>query len=1102
MTIVLQRILILALIVYANFGYTQFSPETPTLDPTLTEFIPASPEVSALMKFSNIPVSEATGIPSVQIPIYTYSNASKDLNLPVSLNYHAGGVRLNEPSSSVGLSWSLMAGGVISRIVRGIYDEKPYVGFLYQDVLPDETEGNSPGEISERPFNDMYGQVLDSQSDIFSISVPGLSAKFMLGKNGDILVLDQSKIRIEKTIGNVVVNGSSLQLITGFVVTNIDGTKYVFSDYEVTTNLGSGISNKYTSSWYLSKIISPVSPMNAISFNYVDDHISGYSTSHYQESYRRVDGFGGERTSSVSSTQNIAGKFLQNIVFPNGIGIDFYYDTNGVNNIIGRRLHKIEITDGSNLRGFLLEHDYSLNRLTLKKVIPFGGSVNNTDSPYIFEYIGSLPDRFTEIPDHWGYYRGNSGGSYIPEEIFPNGLGAGVFELPGGSRDTDPNYIKNGSLRKITYPTGGYKVFDMSANEAIDNWLDKEFQISVVGNSYSNKSKTEYITSDDPYKSVYVDMVFEGLPNTNTVVEFSYSSIGGSGPCPSSSCGVVAEIYKSTDLSIGNLLEVIEVPYNEMFGKATFNLPGLIHGNTYRIVLFPRGLYDFACYATFNWKEQIEPESSTKTLVHRQPYVGGLRVNKITNYDGIQEAPVGVRSYKYVKEDGLTSSGTLGVHPVYSCTTYYANKNDKFGGYWAPNPAPEDYISLNANVIIRRSSPLFDLSTYNGSPVIYKRVEIIDESPDGTNGKEVKYFTNYEDSPVVTNSTPFPFIPIDVENWKYGLLTKHLIYNNQNVLTKQVDKIYSYRQDTYFQKSIRKENFKSVSIAPVYFFSGTYKPSPTDIPPLGIPIYFLSNSFYPSAGRSDIEKIIETTYNNSNTLKEVTEFAYNEDYYLLENKTTTNSRGNIYTQNYTFPFDMLGENDPAGVHQSLLDLNNISTLIKQSLSVANKTLIVKQINYKDWGNNRILPEKVLTSKGNENMEPRVEYLSYDSYGNPTGIKKTDGSVVSYFWGYNGQYPIAKIENATYQEVATALSTTTAALKSYTESDLATINSLRSILPNAQVTTYTYEPLVGVKSITNPKGYTTKYEYDDFNRLGAVKDQEGNLLEDYKYHYKN
>jgi len=52
-----------------------------------------------------------------------------------------------------------------------------------------------------------------------------------------------------------------------------------------------------------------------------------------------------------------------------------------------------------------------------------------------------------------------------------------------------------------------------------------------------------------------------------------------------------------------------------------------------------------------------------------------------------------------------------------------------------------------------------------------------------------------------------------------------------------------------------------------------------------------------------------------------------------------------------------------------------------------------------------------------------------------------------------------------------------------------------------VTTYTYEPLIGITSETDPKGRITYYEYDTFQRLMHIKDQQKNIVKSYDYHYK-
>jgi YD repeat-containing protein len=65
-----------------------------------------------------------------------------------------------------------------------------------------------------------------------------------------------------------------------------------------------------------------------------------------------------------------------------------------------------------------------------------------------------------------------------------------------------------------------------------------------------------------------------------------------------------------------------------------------------------------------------------------------------------------------------------------------------------------------------------------------------------------------------------------------------------------------------------------------------------------------------------------------------------------------------------------------------------------------------------------------------------------------------------------------------------------------------IDDLRLYPKEAQMTTYTYAPLIGMTSSTDAKGQTTYYEYDSFQRLLNIKDQNGKVLKHYEYHYKD
>jgi YD repeat-containing protein len=63
-----------------------------------------------------------------------------------------------------------------------------------------------------------------------------------------------------------------------------------------------------------------------------------------------------------------------------------------------------------------------------------------------------------------------------------------------------------------------------------------------------------------------------------------------------------------------------------------------------------------------------------------------------------------------------------------------------------------------------------------------------------------------------------------------------------------------------------------------------------------------------------------------------------------------------------------------------------------------------------------------------------------------------------------------------------------------------IDDIRIYPVGAEMTTYTYDPLVGITSITDARNNATYYEYDYFHRLSNVKDQNGNIKSRYCYNY--
>lgn len=58
---------------------------------------------AAFARYGEIPVDLSTGVPGIEVPIYTIT--SRRLSVPLSLSYHGGGIKVDDISSPVGLGW-------------------------------------------------------------------------------------------------------------------------------------------------------------------------------------------------------------------------------------------------------------------------------------------------------------------------------------------------------------------------------------------------------------------------------------------------------------------------------------------------------------------------------------------------------------------------------------------------------------------------------------------------------------------------------------------------------------------------------------------------------------------------------------------------------------------------------------------------------------------------------------------------------------------------------------------------------------------------------------------------------------------------------------
>ncbi|MCF6296923.1 MAG: hypothetical protein L3J08_02910 [Flavobacteriaceae bacterium] len=271
------------------------------------------------------------------------------------------------------------------------------------------------------------------------------------------------------------------------------------------------------------------------------------------------------------------------------------------------------------------------------------------------------------------------------------------------------------------------------------------------------------------------------------------------------------------------------------------------------------------------------------------------------------------------------------------------------------------------------------------------------------------------------------------------------------------------------------------------------------------------------------KKLLSTTtktHENNQTLEQSTTYSYNSSFHNLATEIITkDSKGRNSKTNIIYPQDksLLVNYPPVSdlVLQDLIDRNQLTTPIEvtkyyqtPNLAAYSKTSQQRRF-FDEFSTDKIYPSKVQVSKGTTSLEDRIIYHSYDEYGNLKEVAYPNGVHQIYIWGYNGEHLLAEIINSTYIGMSTPLEDTIMDIQTASDSEdsQGEENSLRTALNNlrnetyfadSQITVYTYDPGIGVKSVTDVRGYTTYYYYDQHNRLDYATDQEGNVLSKNEY----
>lgn len=977
--------------------------------------IPPSPEASSIVGYGNTNVNFYSGSPSFSVPIY--SVGSRGFSIPVSLNYSGfGGIKVEDIAPWVGLGWSLNAGGVVSRTIKGLADDQA-TGYKNQPAISNLTTSTT-GE-----YQDYADGVKDGEPDEFNFNVNGLSGSFFINKGGQVVQKTKSNIKITPVYAGFT--------LSSFEIRNIDGTKYVFTEQEKTKSFpidGNPLVYTYdVTSWYLTSV-EDVNGNNVLTLEY-HTLTDIKHASYYAQNELETSAVFGLQYMNMSWNYTLA-KRIKKITFDHGYMEFNASSTTRQDYLSDKWLDNITIKDenGMLIKKFTMHYSYfsetgtaAINstprtvyfdgkpvgdherRLRLDEVKEWDNTGTVSNPPYIFEYNTDyiMPGRYSFAQDHWGYFNGQTGNT-SPEpqnRVTYYNVSYNVFHQVFGSANKSPNEVYNKVcvLKKVTYPTGGYTEFEFGQHLAVEAKLRQ--------NTFSNQ-----VNNFEP----------DGTFHTFSIsLEAEPFAIVQAGVDVQGTCDVSVSVYNSagTTYITGQTLSYTGGLYSH--GTATFNLPE----GTYKIRANKIGCsWNSLDNVRLNWDNEV-------TLTNKP--VGGLRVEAIVDHDGINEAN-NVRREFYYNENGdngtSASTGRLVSVPRYGVQRII-NTNYSGSGY---NMIPEGYTRT-----IRTSHPLM---TTNGAEVGYGKVTVRTIGV-ANNGKTEYYFTTAADYQDLYDG--YFINPLSGETYFYlGSAGSHETYPYprsdsrdllRGLLTKQID--YRWTGSTYhkvkevintyaglFNMPVDNGTTANVSwLANTVATNGSsYESVEGIVHKPGVHNSYKRYRIY--SGIVSLQKSVVRNYDlGSNTNYAETETTnfwddLSSGYFNISRVQTKDSENVTYETKMFYPYDVaslsgLTTNEINALNGMVSNKNLISPVVQQEQYKSTTKLSTTRTNYGTY-TGKYLPESIEAAKGTASLEARVTLHEYDSYGNLLGASKDGGAQQRYIYGYDSQLPTAQVIGST------------------------------------------------------------------------------------------
>ncbi|KIA82460.1 RHS repeat protein [Flavobacterium sp. AED] len=796
--------------------------------------IPLPPEAYQFKKRLQNNVSLYTGQPSIDVPLYVIN--LDGMEVPISISYSTGGIKVEEEATSVGLGWSLNIGGQISRNNHGLPDEryfisKPYnaelgIGSLKETLVPNN-QGNYVACAA--PYTNrvaFYDKAFrcgnnittnytpaDSRPDEFYYSLFGHSGKFMYSQQFTKFItfpLDDISINYELGVSQGInfFDNFNIKLPNGFsLILGKDGRSAI-SEF---------LGFPFDQSWQLKKITSPKG--KEIVYNYISANYNLFTNLSSTVTHIPGSSVYNELVSSTESNKtNNKEKLVSEISFSNG-KISFIYGDRVDLQTGSKRLQEIRILDNSNnlIKKIELVQSYfnaninlfgtndAVNKRLKLDAVKFYDTNNTIVENYNFDYyqFDKIPSKYSKAQDHWGYFNGKDANvTLLPKNLIPSfNVESGV----GFNRDIDTLYTKTFSLKSVRFPEGGVKYYNYENHKVLPGTMTNYFYKNILNDQFDIK---EYSLNISGYNLNY----FYPLPNeVNTFNKVFYSSLfevnandtdmrpGELNLLIKSNLPFQVPNYSNINVEYNNISFYIEkkqdngtytiFSYLGTISKSQ-NATGIINSK----VKFPIGIYRLKTVivqnyllsdpSSYNYPHSTSFKIKYRRKVRDEIFVGGLRIKDIKTYNSSNLNDVKyITKFFYLDDNNLTSGRAV------NAPSYGENASEKSAV--VINSGQGSYTVYNSKLVVKfSSSSILPLYKTSGSNVGYSKVSQIDY--DNSNGDQIKednYFSFFE--PLLSDMPEFDYLrEFEPKEWQRGKLIKKASFSANTVVKEEIYKYY------------------------------------------------------------------------------------------------------------------------------------------------------------------------------------------------------------------------------------------------------------------------------------------------------------------------